>query len=292
MKKKQKAYEITIKNTADALAMPFAIKINVLSISIFVLFVLLIFGLGGLAAFKYFESRQDIALLDQSLNQKQSMIEAEAQRISSLSTNISTLESSLNDATSTINGYQNVITGLETENSSLSMRMSSSYQTMLEQQIDQLKARIKNLSGIAFASGSTHNGVMLLDWFNGGRSAFVKHVPVQVVDVETGISFNAERFGGTYHADCQPLTKNDTAFFKSIVGEWTWNRRPIWVKINGTYYAASMNCMPHMVSPDNTNDFPGHFCIHFFHSLVHETDAECPRHQTCVMYAFINADKR
>ena len=291
MNKQRKAFEITIKNTTNARAMPFAIKINAVSISIFVLFICIIFGFGVLTAFKYQGSKHDIVLLALSLDQQQSVIEAEQQEITSLSSDISSLESHLDKAQSTIGGYQNIIDGLESENSDLTKRMSSSYQADLEQQIDALKDSISELSNIDFASKSIHNGVVLLDWFNGGSQAFTKHVPVQVIDVETGLIFNVERFGGWFHADCQPLTKEDTAVFKSIVGEWTWNRRAIWVKINGTYYAASMNCMPHKVSPDNTNDFPGHFCIHFYHSRVHETGRECPRHQACVIKAFLDADK-
>lgn len=289
MKKPKKTFEITIKNTTDARAMPFAIKINIVSISISALFVCIIFGLGVLAAFKYSASKRNIEILGNSLNQQQNVIEAEMLEISSLNTDINSLASYLDEAESEIKGYENVVVGLESANSDLTKRMSSSYQSTLEEKLTATQARLDDVSGISFASGSIHNGVVLQDWFNGGSKAFIKKKPVQVIDVETGLSFEVERFGGWYHADCQPCTKDDTAVFKSIVGQWTWDRRPIWVQIEGTLYAASMNCMPHMVSPSRTNGFPGHFCIHFYHSLVHETDRECPRHQACVKEAFLSA---
>ena len=108
-----------------------------------------------------------------------------------------------------------------------------------------------------------------------------------VTDVKTGLQYTAYRFGGWYHADCEPLTAKDTAIMKKIYGgTWSWNRRPIWVTINGVTYAASQHSMPHMVDVIAGNDFPGHFCIHFYHSKVHETSQECPRHQKCVMQAY------
>lgn len=46
-----------------------------------------------------------------------------------------------------------------------------------------------------------------------------------VTDVRTGKSFRARRFGGWYHADSEPITKEDTAVMKSLEG-FSWNRRP------------------------------------------------------------------
>ena len=111
-----------------------------------------------------------------------------------------------------------------------------------------------------------------------------------VTDVETGLQYTTYRFGGWYHADCEPLTAEDTAIMNEIYGgTWSWDRRAIWVTINGVTYAASQNGMPHLASPVSGNDFDGHYCIHFYHSKVHETSAECPRHQACVLYAYEQA---
>jgi uncharacterized protein YgiM (DUF1202 family) len=131
--------------------------------------------------------------------------------------------------------------------------------------------------------------VKLSDWdtING---KWKKGTYATVTDVKTGIQFKVYRFGGWFHADCEPATAADTAKMKKACGgSWTWNRRPIWVTINGVTYAASQHDMPHMVDVVADNDFPGHFCIHFNHSKVHETNAECPRHQACVQYAYKKA---
>jgi SH3-like domain-containing protein len=111
-----------------------------------------------------------------------------------------------------------------------------------------------------------------------------------VTDVKTGIQYKVYRFGGWWHADCEPATAEDTKKMKKAAGgAWTWNRRPVWVTVNGVTYAASQHSMPHMVDPVKGNDFPGHFCIHFLHSKIHHSAKECPRHQENVRYAYNKA---
>jgi len=143
---------------------------------------------------------------------------------------------------------------------------------------------------VRYRDGSINGRVRLVDWFKSGEKIMPRHTQAVVIDVETGLSFNIRRFGGTFHADSEPLTREDTAIMKEIAGgKWTWDRRAIWVKIGSRYYAASMHSMPHMTSPIKTNGFSGHFCIHFLHSMVHATDRECPKHQEMVMKAFTSA---
>ncbi len=143
-----------------------------------------------------------------------------------------------------------------------------------------------------YKNGDINGLVELIDWFDGGSEVFPKGTEATVIDVDTGLSFHVRRFGGEYHADSEPLTADDTAIMKQIAGgEWSWDRHAIWVKIGERYIAASMHCMPHMVDPTASNNFPGHFCIHFLHSKVHETGRECPRHQAMVLKSFVSADK-
>ncbi|MDR0840227.1 MAG: SH3 domain-containing protein [Christensenellaceae bacterium] len=129
--------------------------------------------------------------------------------------------------------------------------------------------------------------VVMLDWFKGGNEWLNKGAKFTVTDVRTGVSFRARRFGGWYHADCEPITAADSAVIKRAAGgNWSWNRRPIWVTYNGKTVAASMHSMPHMADPTPSNNFDGHFCIHLLNSKVHETSKACPRHQACVQEAF------
>ncbi|MDL2257788.1 SH3 domain-containing protein [Eubacteriales bacterium OttesenSCG-928-K08] len=139
---------------------------------------------------------------------------------------------------------------------------------------------------IAMASQVKGN-VELFDWFKGGADWLAKGSQYLIIDVRTGLSFTARRFGGWYHADSVPLTAADTATFKKIVnGKWTWDRRAIWISYRGRVVAGSMNCMPHLSSPIKTNNFPGHFCVHLYKSKVHENSKECPRHQAAVQEAY------
>ncbi len=148
------------------------------------------------------------------------------------------------------------------------------------------------VESIEYKNGDVNGRVELIDWFDGGSEVFPKGTEATVIDVDTGLSFHVRRFGGQYHADSDPLTADDTAIMKQIVGgKWSWDRHSIWVKIGDRYIAASMHGMPHMVDPSSSNNFPGHFCIHFLHSKVHETGKECPRHQAMVLKALTNADK-
>lgn len=129
--------------------------------------------------------------------------------------------------------------------------------------------------------------VVLLDWFEGGSDWLKKGAKFTITDVRTGLSFRARRFGGWYHADVEPITASDTAVFKRIAGgSWTWDRRAIWVTYRGKTVAASMNCMPHMANPTQSNNFDGHFCIHLKNSKVHENSKQCPRHQAKVTEAY------
>lgn len=91
-----------------------------------------------------------------------------------------------------------------------------------------------------------------------------------VVDVETGLTFRAQRRAGSSHADVQPLTKRDSATMKSIYGgSWSWDRRPVLLRYDGRLFAASMNGMPHGGDGIPGNGFNGHFCIHFLGSTTH-----------------------
>ncbi len=107
-----------------------------------------------------------------------------------------------------------------------------------------------------------------------------------ITDVRTGLSFRVRRRGGSLHADVEPYTKEDTAIMRRIYGgSWSWNRRPIIVRIGGRRIAASMNGMPHGGQSLGNNNFKGHFCLHFAGSKLHNSRKSCPLHQKCVREA-------
>lgn len=104
-----------------------------------------------------------------------------------------------------------------------------------------------------------------------------------VIDLETGERFHVQRRAGSRHADVQPLTRIDTQTIKKIYqGKWSWKRRAILVEVNGVYFAASMHGMPHGAGAIAGNDFPGHFCIHFFGSSTHKRKEPDPSHSLMI----------
>lgn len=93
-----------------------------------------------------------------------------------------------------------------------------------------------------------------------------------VEDLETGKKFKVQRRAGSRHADVQPLTSKDTKIMKAIYdGKWSWKRRAIIVHSKEKKIAASMHGMPHGAGALK-NNFPGHFCIHFYGSTTHRTN--------------------
>lgn len=125
-----------------------------------------------------------------------------------------------------------------------------------------------------------------MDWWKSDISSIFSVGTVAVItDVKTGIAWNEKRMGGTNHADVQPATAADTAAMKKAVGAWSWERRPIFVTINGVNYAASMNCMPHGSDSISGNNFDGHHCIHFTNSRTHGSNKVCSLHQAAIAEA-------
>ena len=141
-------------------------------------------------------------------------------------------------------------------------------------------------SGSSSGSSKTYE-TEVLDWFEDEVTKVIpKNARFTIKDVKTGKTFEVVRWSGYNHIDAEPRTAEDTATMKSIYGgEWSWNRRAILILYNGHVYAASMNGMPHGTTTISSNDFDGHFCIHFKNSKTHESDKVDPDHQAAVTTA-------
>jgi hypothetical protein len=112
-----------------------------------------------------------------------------------------------------------------------------------------------------------------------------KYTKFKVMDVETGKQFRVQRRAGSNHADVQPLTSKDTKIMKKIYkGKWSWRRRAIIVSYKDQWIAASMHGMPHGGGALK-NNFPGHFCIHFYGSTTHRTDSMDLCHMLMILKA-------
>lgn len=147
----------------------------------------------------------------------------------------------------------------------------------------------------------------LLNWFTEAQYVIPINTDFKIVDLETGKSFNARRTVGSGHADCEPLTAQDTAIMKEIWGgNFNWNKRSVLVKYNGRTIAASAAGMLHAgnegaeggawttwrsddygagINYDyiKGNDAHGHFDLHFYKSIGHSSGTENATHQKNVL---------
>lgn len=139
---------------------------------------------------------------------------------------------------------------------------------------------------------SAETAVELLDWWLGGTVAFARQSEATIIDVGSGQRFKARRTGGDNHCDAEPLTASDTEIFLAIAGgEWSWERRAVWVKAGGRVFAASMVSMPHDEDTISDNNYAGHFCIHLYNSRTHDTDRIDEEHAACVWEAWSLQDQ-
>src|SRR3954452_21757693 len=123
-----------------------------------------------------------------------------------------------------------------------------------------------------FAATNLSYKIEMLDWKEVNQ-LLPKYTKFTVLDVETGKKFRVQRRAGSHHADVQPLTTKDTKIMKKIYGgKWSWKRRAIVVISKDQWIAASMHGMPHGGGALK-NNFPGHFCIHFYGSTTHRTNS-------------------
>ncbi len=168
--------------------------------------------------------------------------------------------------------------------------------------------RLMGRESTSVSRGGSRNKY-LVSWFNGAEDIFKIGDVATVYDIGTGLSFKAERTYGYNHADCETLTKEDTYILKKIYdGEFSWDRRPVIITVNGTKIAASMAGMPHAGREDlaknayaswrsggygagtnldaiKGNGMSGHFDIHFLGSKTHTTNTINEAHQTAVKKA-------
>lgn len=136
-----------------------------------------------------------------------------------------------------------------------------------------------------YQNAMEQNPIGLLTWEQ-ANEIFPRHAEIEVIDVETGSRFTIQRIYGSLHADVVPSTTIDTQTLQSIVdGKYSWDRRAILIQLEGRYYAASMNSMPHGNGIEG-NGYPGHFCIHFIDSKTHGGQAVCPQHQQQIQKAY------
>ncbi|WZL72163.1 LysM peptidoglycan-binding domain-containing protein [Clostridiaceae bacterium 35-E11] len=110
-----------------------------------------------------------------------------------------------------------------------------------------------------------------LDWWTEAQYVIPMRATFRVIDFATGKRWMMKRTMGANHADCEPLTREDTDIMKAVWGgEFSWVRRPIVIEYNGRRIAASASSQSHDVQDITTNGFSGHMDIHFANSTRHK----------------------
>lgn len=121
----------------------------------------------------------------------------------------------------------------------------------------------------------------LVSWQEADR-LLPRYSTFQLMDLDTGITWNVQRRAGSSHADIQPLTEQDTQKLKAVYGgTWSWDRRAVVVLMDDRRIAGSINGMPHGAGALR-NGFPGHHCLHFWQSTTHTKRKPDAAHQVMV----------
>ena len=117
----------------------------------------------------------------------------------------------------------------------------------------------------ALAGKPNASNVIYANWYTTVKDVCKRYPYATVYDYSTGISWQVHIFSVGAHADCEPLTANDTTkMVKAFGGEKTWNPKAVWVIFaDGSVYMASTHDNPHGTSHITDNNFGGHMCIHF-----------------------------
>ncbi|MCL2201378.1 MAG: SH3 domain-containing protein [Oscillospiraceae bacterium] len=131
------------------------------------------------------------------------------------------------------------------------------------------------------------NNVELLEW-SVVRGMLRDGQVVHITDVRTGRTYNVRIFTRGRHADVEAATQADSDTIRSLNGgNWSWDRRPVWVTFDGRTVAASINAMPHGRGAVQGNGMNGHICLHFLGSENHNGSTTSPRlHRAMVLEAF------
>ena len=143
--------------------------------------------------------------------------------------------------------------------------------------------------GESSGSGSTDwkSKVVKMNWFDGGSNVLKKGHYGYIYDIDTGITVHIKRMGGISHADCEPVTKTDTAKLQKIAGgSFSWDSQAVILYSDGKFVACAINTKPHGDQTISSNGYPGQFCLHMVGSKTHGSDSVNEEHQKAINKAY------
>lgn len=148
------------------------------------------------------------------------------------------------------------------------------------------KVKVSSESG-SFSSGAWKSKVVKLNWYDGGSSVLKKGKYGYICDIDTGIVVHIKRMGGSGHADCEPVSRSDTAKLLKIAGgTFDWDCHAVILYADGKFVACSINTKPHGDQTITSNGYDGQFCLHMVGSKTHESDSVSADHQKAIERAY------
>ena len=139
----------------------------------------------------------------------------------------------------------------------------------------------------SFASGAWKSKVVKLNWYDGGSSVLKKGEHGYIYDIDTGIAVHIKRTGGSGHAECEPVSRSDTAKLMKIAGgSFDWDSHAVILYADGKFVACSISTKPHGDQTITGNGYDGQFCLHMSGSKAHEGDSVSADHESAVDRAY------
>ena len=136
-------------------------------------------------------------------------------------------------------------------------------------------------------AGSWKNRVEKLNWYDGGGSVLRKGEYGYIYDINTGIVVHIKRVGGTGHADCEPVSRSDTAkLLKIAEGKFDWSPHPVILYAGDKFVACAISTKPHGDSTISSNGYEGRFCLYMTGSKAHDGNPANEEQQQAIQRAY------
>ena len=149
------------------------------------------------------------------------------------------------------------------------------------------KVKVDAGNAASFESGAWKSKVVKLNWYDGGSDVLKKGEHGYIYDIDTGIAVHIKRMGGSSHADCEPVSRSDTARLLKIAGgSFDWDAHAAILYADGKFVACSINTKPHGSQTITGNGYDGQFCLHMTGSKTHESDSVSADHQKAIERAY------
>jgi len=124
------------------------------------------------------------------------------------------------------------------------------------------------------------------DWSTVVNAAIPVGTRFTITDYNTSKSFSVKRTGGTGHADVETVDSKATdTFLECYGGVFTWEKRPVLVKVGDKTYAASLFGHPDGEDTIADNKMDGHTCLYFSGSTSDVLGFEDKEHARNVLKA-------